>query len=226
MLQSIRDLTRGERLLWICSAAAVTASFLLFGREDWLTLIGSLIGVTALIFVARGYVLGQVLTVAFSLFYGVISFGQRYYGEMITYLGMTSPIAILTVISWLRHPYAGTREVEVKRLSIRGWLLLLLAAGVVTWGFYYILDFFGNANMLFSTISITTSFLASALTLLRSPWYAAAYAANDLVLIVLWIMASTGDTSCLPMVVCFAAFFFNDVYGFISWRRMAARQRR
>lgn len=29
----------------------------------------------------------------------------------------------------------------------------------------------------------------------------------------------------LSVVVCFAAFFANDIYGFISWRRMGARQK-
>ena len=28
----------------------------------------------------------------------------------------------------------------------------------------------------------------------------------------------------LSVVVCFAAFFANDIYGFVSWRRMEKRQ--
>ena len=41
-----------------------------------------------------------------------------------------------------------------------------------------------------------------------------------LVLIVLWIMASAQDSSYVSVTVCFVAFFFHDVYGFISWQRM------
>lgn len=225
MLRSFRDLTRSERLLWICSMLVVAASFVLSGGGDWLSAIASLIGVTALIFVAKGYVLGQVLTVVFAAFYGIISFFFRYYGEMITYLCMTAPMAVMAIVSWLRNPYKGTKEVAVQDVSRRQALVMCLWAVVVTAAFYFILQALGNAQLLISTLSITTSFVASYLTWLRSPWYALAYAGNDVVLIVLWVLAALTDISCLPMVFCFVMFLLNDLYGFYNWQRMRARQR-
>lgn len=217
------DLTKRERGLWLLSVAAVLLSALLPGA-DWLTVIASLVGVTALIFVAKGYVIGQVLTVVFAVFYGIISLFFRYYGEMITYLGMTAPIAVSTVISWLRHPYKGSREVSVHRLTAKEWVVMAVGAVAVTAAFYFILKALENANLLFSTLSVTTSFIASYLTLLRSPYYALGYAANDVVLIVLWVLAAATDLSYLPMIVCFVMFLANDLYGFFNWRQMARRQ--
>ena len=48
--------------------------------------------------------------------------------------------------------------------------------------------------------------------------------ANDIVLINLWILASIYDIRYISVVVCFVAFLFNDVYGFISWQKMKNRQ--
>ena len=219
-------LRRGEWALWIFSLIVVTTSFCLVRPFDPLTLIASLIGVTALIFVSRGDVFGQILTVVFAVFYGIISYLFSYYGEMITYLCMTSPIAILSVISWLRHPFEDQAEVEVNRLRGKHWILLLALSAIVSVMFYFILRSLGNANLLVSTLSVTTSFLASALTMLRSPYYALAYAANDVVLIVLWILASAISLSYLPMVFCFLMFLINDTYGFFNWQRMQRRQAR
>ena len=219
------DLSKFELSLWIISVVAVSATFLLFGQTDCLTLAASLIGVTALIFVAKGYVVGQVLTVVFAVLYGIISFKQRYYGEMITYLGMTAPIAVVAAINWLRNPYKGTKEVIVARLSgLQKWMMFFLAAGV-TAVFYFILKALGNASLFFSTVSITTSFLASYLTACRSAYYTLAYAANDVVLIVLWIIAAGNDAGCVPMIACFSAFLVNDIYGFINWQSIRKRQR-
>jgi len=225
MMSAFRDLTRGEHRLWRCSMIVVAASFVLSGGGDWLSCIASLIGVTALIFVAKGYVLGQVLTVVFAAFYGVISFFFRYYGEMITYMCMTAPIAMMAVISWLRHPYQGSREVEVQDVQPRQVLVMCLWAAATTAAFYFILKALDTANLVISTLSVTTSFVASYLTFLRSPYYALAYAANDVVLIVLWVLAALTDISCLPMVLCFVMFLANDLYGFVNWQRMRARQR-
>ena len=153
-----RYFTVGEWLLWGISAAVIVASFCLFDRESYLTLAASLIGVTSLIFAAKGNPISQVLMVVFSILYGIISYTFAYYGEMITYLGMTMPMAVY-------------------------------------------------------------------LTFRRSPYYALAYAANDAVLIVLWIMAAVYEVRYISVAVCFIAFLVNDLYGFISWRRMARRQR-
>ena len=45
------------------------------------------------------------------------------------------------------------------------------------------------------------------------------FATNDIVLIVLWTLASLENPAYIPVVVNFTIFFFNDMYGFISWRR-------
>ncbi len=219
-----KALTKFELVLWLSSIVIVSLSFLLSPSGDLLTLTASLIGVTALIFVAKGMVIGQVLTVVFAVFYGTISFFFGYYGEMITYLCMTSPIAVFSVISWLRHPYEESSEVEVNTLKRWRIFLMLILAAIVTAAFYFILGFLGNANLLISTLSVTTSFLASFLTLLRSPYYALAYGANDIVLMILWTLATIVNISYLPMIICFAMFFANDLYGFLNWQKMKTLQ--
>ena len=217
-------MTRSEWGLWGLSLAVVTFSFLLSGTADVLSLIASLIGVTALIFVAKGHPLGQLLTIVFAVFYGVISFGARYYGEMITYLGMTAPMAALALVTWLRNPYRDSAEVAVRRMKGRDVAVMLLLTAITTAVFYFILRALGNAALLVSTLSVTTSFLASYLTAMRSPYYALCYAMNDLVLIVLWVISAQNDPAGWAMVACFSMFFLNDMYGFVNWRRMEKRQ--
>ncbi len=220
-----RDLTGFELILWLLGILATAISFAASGFEDPLTAIASLIGVTALIFVAKGYVFGQILTVVFSLFYGIISFYLKYYGEMITYLGMSAPIAMFTVIEWLRHPYKGTKEVEIVQLPKKRVIFMIISTAAITIAFYFILGALGNASLTVSTVSVTTSFLASFLLFSRSPYYALAYAANDIVLIILWVIAAVSDMSYLPMVMCFVMFLANDIYGFINWKRMQNHQK-
>ncbi len=221
-----KDLTKFETGLWLCSLLLITLSFLLTKEKDFLSLTASLIGDTALIFVAKGYVFGQVLTVIFAVFYAIISYFFQYYGEMITYMCMSAPIAAFSVISWLRNPYKGTKEVEVcKQLSSKLKTILWITAPTVTAIFYFILKALGNANLFFSTLSVTTSWTASYLALFRSPYYAIAYSLNDIVLIVLWIMAAIKEPYCAPMILCFVTFLANDLYGFYNWERMKKRQR-
>ena len=221
----VRYFTKEERWLWLSSVVLIIISFCVFDRENYMTLCASLIGVTSLIFNAKGNPFGQLLMVIFSLLYGMISYTFAYYGEMITYLGMTMPMAVFALISWLRNPYNGNRaEVKVNRISRKEVVFMWILAAVVTVVFYFILAYFHTANIIPSTLSVTTSFVAVYLTFRRSPYFAVAYASNDVVLIVLWVLASTSDMRYISVVVCFAAFLVNDIYGFVNWRKMEKRQ--
>lgn len=208
------------------SVFMIMLSFLVFDRTNYLTLLASLIGVTSLIFSAKGNPFGQVLMIIFSILYGIISYTFAYFGEMITYLGMTMPMAVFALISWLRNPYKGNKaEVRVNSISKTEHILMWLLTAIVTIVFYFILEHFGTAYIVPSTFSVTTSFLAVYLTFRRSPLFALAYAANDIVLIFLWILASVKDIHYISVVVCFVAFLASDIYGFINWQRMKKRQK-
>ena len=214
-----------ELALWSFSMLFIIISFLVFDRSNYLTLTASLIGITALIFCAKGNPIGQILIIIFSLFYGYISFTFAYYGEMITYLGMSTPMAIFALISWLRNPYNGKRsEVKINTISKLELIFMWILTPIITVIFFFILKHFGTANLLPSTFSVATSFIAVYLTSRRSPYFALAYAINDVVLIVLWILASISDVRYISVVVCFVAFLFNDIYSFTNWQRMNKRQ--
>ena len=135
-----------------------------------------------------------------------------YYGEMMTYVGMTLPMSVVSLISWVRHPFRDSAQVTVAKVSKKAASVMIVLSVLVTVGFYFILRALGNANLLFSTFSVTTSFAAAFLTFLRSPYFALAYALNDAVLIVLWSLASVSDLSYIPMIVCFGVFLTHQRY--------------
>ncbi len=217
--------TKGEFILWCISVISIIFSFWVFDGKNYIVLSASLIGVTSLIFNAKGNPFGQFLMIIFSLLYGFISFSYSYYGEMITYLGMTLPMAVFSLISWLKNPYNGNKsQVKVNQISKREHLILRIITLLVTFIFYFILKFFDTANIIPSTLSVTTSFIAVYLTFRRSPYFAIGYAANDIILIILWIMASLYNKTYISVVICFIVFLVNDIYGFINWQKMEAKQ--
>lgn len=217
--------SKGEIILWLLSVMSIIISFCVFDKENYLILAASIIGATSLIFNAKGNPFGQVLMIIFSILYGIISFSFAYYGEMLTYLGMTAPMALFALVSWLYNPFNGNKaEVKVNRLGAVEIVFMLIASAIVTLVFYFILRAFKTTNLIPSTISVTTSFLAVYLTFSRSAYYALLYAANDIVLIILWVLASLVDISYLSVVICFVMFLVNDIYGFINWTKIKKRQ--
>ena len=225
MHNPISSLSKREWILWMGSLAVVAASNVAAGDLDVLTFLAALIGVTALIFPAKGNIWAQILMIVFSVLYGIISWRFRYWGEMITYMGMTLPMAVWSTITWIRHPSEKNGNVvEIQKLNGRQGVVLALFSLVVTGGFYVILRALDTPNILFSTFSIITSFVAAALTMLRSSYYALGYASNDIVLIVLWVLAARENPMYIPVAAIFSIFFLNDMYGFVSWKKRELEQ--
>lgn len=217
--------TKFELILWLSSLAIILVTFFAFQDKDYMKLSASIIGATALILNAKGNPLGQVLIIVFAILYGIISFACAYYGEMITYLGMSLPMAVIALISWLKNPFRENKsEVKINAITKKEYIFLALLTLIVTIAFYFILKALNTANLIFSTISITTSFSACYLTFRRSPLYALFYALNDIVLIVLWVMVAITDISYLSVIICFVVFLVNDTYGFFAWIKMKKRQ--
>lgn len=220
-----RYFTPFERILWLGSLTGILVFHFLFANEGIFSLLASLLGVTAVLLCAKGNPLGQGLCIVFGIMYAIISYSYAYYGEMLTYAGMTVPMAVLSLVAWFRNPYGeGHSVVHVGHLTRRDAVAAPLLTALVTVVFYFVLRAFGTANLAISTFSVTTSFLAVYLTYRRSPFFALAYATNDIVLVVLWTLATLDDLSYLSVVLCFAIFLLNDIYGFVNWCRMEKRQ--
>jgi len=192
---------------------------------EYFKLASSLIGIAALVFSAKGNPMGPLLMILFALAYGVISFSFAYYGEVITYLGMSLPMSVWAFVSWFRHPSSkGHAETAVGAVHAKEWGRILLYTAGVTVSFYFILSALDTPNIIPSTFSVSTSFAAAYLTARRSPYFALAYALNDVVLIVLWVLATIADIGYLSVTACFTVFLINDLYSFFNWRRMSKRQ--
>lgn len=224
MKNPFKVLTKFDICLWAAAFTAIILTFFLIGSNDYMTLVSSITGITMLMFIVKGNVVGQFLTVIFSVCYGIVSYFTKYYGEMITYLGMSTPAAIYAIVTWLRHPSKDGASISIAKLNVKKVSIVGVISAAVTVAFYFILRALGTTNLAISTVSVALSMIAACFTILRSPFYGLAYACNDIVRIVLWALFAVTDISCLPIIVCFSLFFVYDTYGFINWMRMKKKQ--
>lgn len=213
-------LTKFETSLWLLSVFILLISFII-AKATTPLIITTLIGVTALIFLAKGEPLGQIMTIFFSILYALISLNLKYYSEVITYLFMTLPSALVALIIWLKNPYVEHESVvRVEKLTKNKIIITAITTTLVTIIFHFILKALDTPHLLVSSISITTSFLASIMMFFRSRHYAMFYALNDIVLITLWTLATIENIIYFPMIICFFIFFINDSYAFVNWKRL------
>lgn len=159
-------------------------------------------------------------------FYGIVSYNQGYYGELIITAFLTFPIMIIGIISWLRHQDKEEDTVIISSLSKKEITIALLSQLVLFWIYYFILKAFNTDLLVISTMSVVTSVLASYFEARRSELSLFCYIANDLVIITLWLIPIiSGQIELISVLVGPILLLINDIYGSYNWRRLKNQQK-
>jgi len=229
MLKKIKkyfqDWNKFELSFLICGLLVSITSSIVFNGTLIDTLYTSLYLITALL-MSKGKVECYFVGFVSVFFYGIVSYKQGYYGELIITAFLTFPIMIIGIISWLRHQDKEDDTVIISSLSKKEIIIVLLSQLVLFFGFYFLLKVFNTELLVVSSISIVTSVLASYFEARRSEWSLFCYIANDLVIITLWIIPIiSGQTELISVLVGPILLLINDIYGSYNWRRLKKNQK-
>lgn len=219
------DWTKFELGLLVIGLSISILSSIIFNGNVIDTLYTSSYLVTALL-MAKGKVECYLVGFVSIFFYGIVSYNQGYYGELLITTFLTFPIMIIGIRSWLKHQDEKDDVVMINSLSRPEIVISFASQLLLFWLYYFILKFFNTDLLIISSLSVVTSVLASYFEARRSEFSLYCYVANDFVIITLWIIPIIGgDTELVPVLVGPLLLLVNDIYGSINWSRMKRRQK-
>lgn len=188
------------------------------------TIIDSLYTVTYLttaILMSKGKVESYFIGIISVFFYGIVSYNQGYYGELLITIFLTFPMMIIGIISWLKHQDKDEDVVIISSLSKKEIVFAFSSQLILFWVYYFLLKAFNTDLLMISSLSIVTSVLATYFEARRSELSLFCYVANDLILITLWIIPIiNGVTSLISVLIGPMLLLVNDIYGSYNWKRL------
>ncbi len=188
------------------------------------TIIDSLYTVTYLttaILMSKGKVESYFIGIISVFFYGIVSYNQGYYGELLITIFLTFPMMIIGIISWLKHQDKDEDVVIISSLSKKEIVFAFSSQLILFWVYYFLLKAFNTDLLMISSLSIVTSVLATYFEARRSELSLFCYVANDLILITLWMIPIiNGDTSLISVLIGPMLLLVNDIYGSYNWKRL------
>lgn len=225
MNKILNDWTPLEKTLLFGSVILVSLFGIVF-KSDLLTIMCSIVGITTALLLAKGKNSGQVLGLLIVILYSIVSFRNKYYGEVIIYLCIMLPMYIIGIISWLRHQNKETNTVEVNSIKPKEWVAISVVSVLAFIGIYFLLKIFNTNQLFISSLSVIDSLFAIYLGIRRSKYSFYFYVVNDLILITLWgIPVIDGSLILLPMVFNPIINLINDIYGIYNWKKLEKIQR-
>lgn len=208
-----------EILLLIMSTLLIIIAGV-FGQSEILTILVALFGVFCALMQAKGKVLSQFIGLILVVLYSIVSFKNKYYGEVIIYITVMLPLYISGIISWTKNSNKETKTVNKNEIHKKEWIYLIFINIIIFICLYYILKYFNTNQLIVSTISMVTSLTATYLIVRRNKYSFIFYLLNDIILLLLWgIPVIQGNFKLLPILIDSIVLFINDSYGWKNWNK-------
>ena len=211
-----------ESIFYIAGLALIITMSVIF-KASWIPAVTGLFGLTCVLFTAKGKVIGILFTWGMIVFYSILSFKNKYYGEVFINIFMMFPMTVISLVEWIKH-LGKDYVVKVNSITKKELIIVSIVAALAFVVFYFALKALGTSQLIFSTISIVTSVLATYFQSRRSKYGFLSFLFNDAVLCVLWALATVEDIKNVSMLTAVALYVICDIYGFISWSVMQKRQ--
>ena len=201
-------------------------SSLLGDGWDTLGFIVAVTGIINLVLCARGNIWNYLFGIIYNAIYVYISWKSRLYADSAIYLLYYLPMQFVGWFSWKKNQNQDSGAVNAVHLDKRTALILLAAAAVLIPVFAWILGLpaIGDAQPWLDAATTVVSILAMYMMVkaIAEQWYI--WIVLDAVQTVKWAVATArGEEHAALMLVMFAFFLANAIYGLIQWNGLAKR---
>lgn len=230
-MESVKDFVRQIKWyewlymsIFICIIICLSCVF----KSNLIVLFNSIFGILTVFFLAKGKVIGNVLGIVQCILYVIVSYFNKFYGEIILCCFITIPLYVVTIITWLKNLSNKDKVVQVnKSLSSTEWVVSLLIVALISFGLYFLLDYFNTAYLIVSTFSVFSCIMAGYLAVRRSEYNFIFYILNNIVCICLWlfVIIQNNDLSYVSIVVQYTMFLILNIVGTCNWLKLKKIQK-
>lgn len=206
---------------WLFLSAGIIISLSFVWGDSVIALISSIAGVISVVLCAKGKILNYAFGMVQALTYAYLCFNARIYGEVMYNLLMV-PMIIIGFLSWKKNMAEDNAEVKARNLTVKGWIILVIATICAIAAYCGILQLLGGEFAFTDATSTVLSVIATVLMITRFSEQWLMWILVNIVSVILWIQVlAGGDLNAITLLVMWSAYLFNSVYGYTNWRKMS-----
>lgn len=215
---NLRNWGAFERI-WIVVFVSVGTLVTILTKDSFLNYAILLTGIFCVVLAAKGNIWSYVFGLVNSLGYAYVSFVNGLFGDMGLNLFFFVPTSIIGFFMWKRHLAKDSVEMRGLEIAQLAAVMLVCAALIGILGFALSHIKAQNTPYIDATSTIL-SVVATFLMMWRYKEQWILYIILNIVTIVMWaVRLLNGSTDGAIMVLMWAAFLVNAVYGYLIWRK-------
>lgn len=210
-------------LTWLILSSLIMVVLSIIWGDSTLALISGITGVIGVVLAAKGKVSTYVFATINVAIYAWLTFNNHLYGEFMLNAFYYIPMNFVGFYLWSRHKDEESGDVEGKTLTPKQLVILLVTVTVVVLVYWQILSRIGGQLALIDAMSTVFSVVALIMQVARYAEQWLLWIIVNVVSVLMWVLLLGKDPSAVTMVVMWAAYLMNSVYGYINWKKLAAK---
>lgn len=213
-----------DYFLILGTTAVSIASSLLGEGWDTIGFIVAVMGIINLVLCAKGNIWNYAFGIVYNAIYVYIAWHSKLYADSAIYLLYYLPMQFVGWAQWKKNQNQESGAVNVVHLTRRQAFALLIAAAVLIPLFAWILSrpAIGDSQPWLDAATTVISILAMYMMVkaIAEQWYI--WIVLDAAQVIKWTVATIrGEEHAALMLVMFAFFLANAIYGLIQWNGLA-----
>ncbi len=214
----LNDWTLFEKV-WLFISTITMIGLSIVWKDSPIALISGVTGIIGVVLCAKGKISTYFYATINVALYAWICFQNGLYGEVMLNAFYFIPMNIVGFMLWNKKK-DDDGNVEAKALTKKQLIILSVGLFVAIVLYYQLLKSLGGNLQLIDSITTVTSVMALLLQVLRYKEQWLIWILVNLVSIVMWVMLLNTSEGSISMIVMWAAYLINSIYGYINWNKL------
>jgi nicotinamide mononucleotide transporter len=225
MKNYFKDWNTFERV-WLLAFTLVNIYLFFAWHDTIIGLVASITGMLCVVLTAKGRISSFYFGLVNILAYSWVAYQSAYYGDVQLNMLYFLPMTFVGIYYWKKNQRKDKKQTDIKvrSLAVKEKIIWLIVSLVVL-AIYGLFLKYLNGTLPFVDASTTIFSIIATILLnkrLTDQWYY--WIMVDVLSIVMWVYIFITRGSDVSMLVMWAAFLVNAIYGYYNWRKMERSQ--
>ncbi len=218
--REIQGWSKGE-VMWLFSSCFIILALSVYWNDTPLGMISAISGVAYVIFTGKGKLLSFAFGIINALLYAYISYGARFYGEVMLNILYYFPMQFYGFWVWSRNMNPETGEVVKRKMTPAGRFILWVCVAIFTFVYGYILKLMGGKMPFVDSLSTVVSVFALvvAIRMYAEQWML--WTLVNAVTVVMWGIEFSKGGESIATLIMWVLYLINGIALHIKWMKEA-----
>lgn len=208
-------------VFWLVLACALITGLSIYWGDSLMGIVSSVTGVACVVCTGKGKLSAYLFGLINCVLYAIISYQATLYGETMLNALYYIPMQFIGLAVWSKHINSETGEVEKRKMSLRGLVLLIVTIAAGTYFYGLLLHHLGDAMPFvdaFTTVSSVVAMIIS-IRMYAEQWWI--WIAVNVFSVYMWWCDFRSGSDNMATLLMWVVYLGNAVLMLIKWEKEA-----